>query len=121
MISIEMSKPADGKMVKYLLDKNYKQQVTEIFNKVFKSGMDTISAVSSYQLFTPGNLYESLKDQGVFRDDALTAQQLHDELAKVYDQVRAPGETPSNMLKGGRRKSSTRRSKRKARKTRSRR
>ena len=116
-----MSGPADGKMVKYLLDKNYEQKVTNIFNKVFKSGMDTMSAIRSYKSFTPGDLYNSLKDQGSFRDDALTAEKLHVELATVYDEVRAPGETPSNMLKGGRRKSSTRRSKRKARKTRSRR
>jgi hypothetical protein len=115
-----MSSPADSKMVKYLLDKNYIQPINIIFNKIFKNGTDSMSAVSSYKSFTPVNLYDSLKDQGVFREDALTAEQLHSELAKLYDQVREPGEYPSSMLKGGRRKSSTRRSKRKARKTRSR-
>jgi hypothetical protein len=116
-----MSSPADGKMVKYLLDKNYIQPINDIFNKIFKDGKDSMSAVSFYKSYTPGDLYTSLKDQGSFREDALTVEQLHSELATVYDKVRAPGENSSNMLKGGRRKSSTRRSKRKARKTRSRR
>lgn len=111
-----MSSTADGKMVKYLLDKNYIKGVTDIFNKVFKSGMDTISAINMYKSYVPQDLYNSLKDHGEFRDDALTAEQFHDELFNAYV---SSGGTPGN-LQGGRRKRSTR-SKRKARKTRSRR
>lgn len=72
-------------MAKYLVDNSYGMQLTRLFMRVHANGKDSMNAVKNLKEYVPENLYESLKDLGAFKPDALSHEQFSIELVKLYD------------------------------------
>jgi hypothetical protein len=93
-----------GKMVKYMLNKEYDMEVTQLFFRVFAKGPDAIQAVKFLKAMPPvKNLYNFLKSTiGEFKADALS----EDDFNKaVKDKFFSTGGQTHELLsvKGGRR------------------
>jgi len=102
----------DGKIIKWLINNGYNNQVSGLLNRYYKYGTDSISTVNTLGQISPiQDLYSFLGDIGEKREDPITAQQLHDELVNLV-----PGGNLVEATRGGRRRK-TRKSK-KSRKSR---
>ena len=76
---------SDGIMAKYLVDNSFGMQLTKLFMQVHANGKDSMAAVRNLKEYVPENVYESLKDIGPLRPDALSHEQFSMELLKLYD------------------------------------
>jgi hypothetical protein len=78
---------SDGIMAKYLVENGYERYLTTLFTQIHSNGGDSMTAVRNLKDYIPQNVYESLKDIGPLRPDALSHEDFSMKLLKLYDRV----------------------------------